>query len=89
MLPDLLVSLNDDPPQIVRATMATLRKAEMACGGKLTDANEIDLQMAVCYFHFDTEETRTSIEDVRTWADTVQLRVLATRTAKNPTWPDQ
>jgi len=88
MLPDLLVSLNDDPPQIVRATMATLRKAEMACGGKLTDANEIDLQMAICYFQLNAPSDG-SLEDVRTWADTVQLRVLATRTAKNPTWPDQ
>ena len=88
MLPDLLVSLNDDPPQIVRATMATLRKAEMACGGKLTDANEIDLQMAICYFQLNAPSDG-SLEDVRTWADTVQLRVLATRTPPNPTWPDQ
>lgn len=88
MLPDLLVSVDDGPAQIVRATMAALRKAEMACGGKLTDANEIDLQMAICYFQLNAPADG-SIQEVREWAAAVDLRVLATRTPPNPTWPDR
>ena len=87
MLPDLLVTVNDEPPQVVRATMAALRKAEQACGGKLVDANEIDLQMAICYFMLNT--TDGQLEDVHAWADSNRLRVLATRRAPDPTWPDQ
>jgi hypothetical protein len=88
MLPELLVSVDDGPADIVRATLANLRQAELVCGGKLTDANEIDLQMAICFFRYNTA-TECSIEDVRAWADQHQLRVLATRTPPDPTWPDR
>ena len=91
MIPQLLVEIEDaDGPtvRVINPATVDLRRAELVLGGKLTDANEWDLQMALAYFQIaDDQNPVASVEDVRAWADKYRLRVLDTRTPPNPTWP--